>query len=136
MKHGYCYMPERKQRSSVWAFENDSKPTKLRQGRSGDKKMIAFFFSKTGPVCTISLEEQKAVNTECHAAGAQRTRSSAPKGPRAPRPAPANNGAVLCDILNFSIRDLASKLLPVAAPPERNLNKPSLGAAVLGGGRS
>ncbi|GBP48483.1 hypothetical protein EVAR_16152_1 [Eumeta japonica] len=34
----YCYMPERKQQSSVWVFEGDSKPTKLRQARSVGKK--------------------------------------------------------------------------------------------------
>ncbi|GBP48473.1 hypothetical protein EVAR_16142_1 [Eumeta japonica] len=60
----YCYMSARKQQSSVWVFEDDSKPTKLRQARSVGKKMIGFFFSKTGPVCTIPLEERKTVNYE------------------------------------------------------------------------
>ncbi|GBP36561.1 hypothetical protein EVAR_34304_1 [Eumeta japonica] len=45
-------------------FEDDSKLIKLRQARSVDKEMITFFFSKTGPVCTIPLEQQKAVNAE------------------------------------------------------------------------
>ncbi|GBP42038.1 Mariner Mos1 transposase [Eumeta japonica] len=41
----YGYMPERKQQSSVLVFEDDSKPTKLRQARSvGKKKLLRFFF--------------------------------------------------------------------------------------------
>ncbi|GBP00697.1 hypothetical protein EVAR_70783_1 [Eumeta japonica] len=60
----YCNMLERTQQSSVWVFEGDSKTTKLRQARSVGKNMIAVFYSKTGPVCTIPLEEQKTVNAE------------------------------------------------------------------------
>ncbi|GBP48480.1 hypothetical protein EVAR_16149_1 [Eumeta japonica] len=60
----YCYIPERKQQSSVWVFEGDSKPTKLKQARSVGKKTVGFFFSKTGPVCTIPLEVRKTVNSE------------------------------------------------------------------------
>ncbi|GBP94927.1 hypothetical protein EVAR_71248_1 [Eumeta japonica] len=39
----YCYMPERKQQSSVWVYEGDSKPTKLRQARSVGKENDCVF---------------------------------------------------------------------------------------------
>ncbi|GBP59632.1 hypothetical protein EVAR_46000_1 [Eumeta japonica] len=48
---------ERKTAVFCMGFEGYSKSTKLRQARS--KKIIAFFFSKTSPVCTILLEKQK-----------------------------------------------------------------------------
>lgn len=35
----YCYIQERKQQSSVWVFEGDIKPIKLRQTRSVGKKL-------------------------------------------------------------------------------------------------
>ncbi|GBP43806.1 Histone-lysine N-methyltransferase SETMAR [Eumeta japonica] len=44
MKHGYIVTClKTKQQSSVWVFEGNSKPTKLRRARSVGKKMIAFF---------------------------------------------------------------------------------------------
>ncbi|GBP75744.1 hypothetical protein EVAR_59387_1 [Eumeta japonica] len=63
MKHEYMVIPERKHQSSVRMFEGDSKATKLRQAKSVDKKMIRFFF-QDGYCLTMSLEEQKTVNTE------------------------------------------------------------------------
>ncbi|GBP59381.1 Acetylcholine receptor subunit alpha-type acr-16 [Eumeta japonica] len=43
----------------------NSKPTQLRQAKSvGKENNCGFFFPKTGPVCTISLEGQMIVNAE------------------------------------------------------------------------
>lgn len=81
----YSYIPERKQQSYVWVFEGEDKPTKIRQARSVGKKMIAFFFSKTGPVCTIPLQEQKTVNAEwyttvCLPSVFEKVREKRPRG--------------------------------------------------------
>ncbi|XP_026760939.1 histone-lysine N-methyltransferase SETMAR-like [Galleria mellonella] len=60
----YYFEPEEKQQSCVWVFENENRPTKVKQARNVGKKMITFFFSATDPICTIPLEDQKSINAE------------------------------------------------------------------------
>lgn len=60
----YCYDPEKKQQSSEWVFEGDSRPTKIQQAKSVAKQMIACFFSKSGHVCTVLLNNKRTVNAE------------------------------------------------------------------------
>lgn len=60
----YSYEPETKQQSTVWVFEGENNPTKVVRSRSVSKKMIACFFSKTGHVATVALEDRRTVNAE------------------------------------------------------------------------
>lgn len=60
----YSYDPETKQQSSVWVFEDEDLPTKVIRGRSVNKKMIAVFFRRSGPVAVIPLEDRRTVNSE------------------------------------------------------------------------
>lgn len=60
----YAYEPERKVQSTVWVFQCEAKPTKVVRSRSVKKQMVAFFFTKIGPVATVALENQKTVNSE------------------------------------------------------------------------
>ena len=59
----YAYEPETKNQSSVWVFENEEYPTKVVRSRSTSKQMVACFFTKTGHVATMALENQKTVNS-------------------------------------------------------------------------
>ena len=60
----YQYDPETKQQSSVWLFPGQPAPQKCRRARSANKQMIAVFFSKSGHVATVPLEERRTVNAE------------------------------------------------------------------------
>lgn len=60
----YAYEPETKQQSTVWVFQDEANPTKVARARSTSKQMIACFFSKTGHVATVPLDNQRTVNSE------------------------------------------------------------------------
>ena len=60
----YQYDPETKQQSSVWLFPGQPAPQKFKRSRSTTKQMIAVFFSKSGHVVTVPLQERKTVNAE------------------------------------------------------------------------
>lgn len=60
----YAYEPETKQQSTVWVFQDEPNPTKVRRARSTSKQMVACFFGKTGHVATVPLQERKTVNSE------------------------------------------------------------------------
>ena len=59
----YAYEPERKGQSTVWVFQCEENPTKVTRSRSVAKQMVACFFTKTGHVVTVALENQKTVNS-------------------------------------------------------------------------
>jgi len=60
----YAYEPETKQQSTVWAFQDESNPTKVVRARSTSKQMVACFFGKTGHVATVPMVERRTVNSE------------------------------------------------------------------------
>lgn len=60
----YSYEPESKQQSTVWAFQDDEKPTKVVRTRSTSKKMVATFVAKSGHVATIALEDRRTVKAD------------------------------------------------------------------------
>lgn len=60
----YRFDPESKRQSSVWVFPEESAPQKCRRSRSVGKKMVASFFSLTGHVATVPLEDRKTVNAD------------------------------------------------------------------------
>lgn len=59
----YAYEPERKGQSTVWVFQCEECPTKVTRSRSVAKQMVSCFFTKTGHVATVALENQKTVNS-------------------------------------------------------------------------
>jgi histone-lysine N-methyltransferase SETMAR len=59
----YAYEPETKGQSTVWVFQFEENPTKVTRSRSVAKQMVACFFTKTGHVATVPLENQKTVNS-------------------------------------------------------------------------
>lgn len=59
----YCYEPERKCQSQVWAFPDETPPTKVVRGRSTGKRMVATFFRCSGHVATVRLENQRTVTS-------------------------------------------------------------------------
>ena len=63
--HGnvYAYEPKTKQQSTVWVFEDEPNPTKVVRGRSSSKQ-VACFFSKTGHIATVPLEQCCRINSE------------------------------------------------------------------------
>lgn len=60
----YQFDPELKTQSAVWVFPNENPPTKIKRSRSVGKKMVASFFSASGHIATITLEDQRTVNSE------------------------------------------------------------------------
>lgn len=60
----YSYNPFTKQQSTQWVFEEDDLPTKVVRGRSVNKRMVAVFFRRSGPVAVIPLEDQKTVTSQ------------------------------------------------------------------------
>lgn len=56
----FSYEPETKEQSTDWVFQKEVNPKKLVK----QKKMIVSFFSKTGHVATIALEDCKSVNDD------------------------------------------------------------------------
>lgn len=60
----YCYEPETKRQSAQGIFQNEERPTKVKRARSVGKKMVASFFSCTGHVATVPLEDRRTVNAD------------------------------------------------------------------------
>lgn len=60
----YQYDPETKRQSTVWVFPDDAPPVKVKRGRSVGKKMVASFFSASGHVVTVPLENQATVTAK------------------------------------------------------------------------
>ena len=65
------YDLESKMQSVVWLFPDESPPQKLKILCSAQKKMVAYFFGKSGHVPTISLEDRRTVTADwyvhnCH----------------------------------------------------------------------
>ena len=60
----YSYEPESKQQSTVWVFQDEPNPTKVVRARSTSKKMVAYFFGKTGHIATVPLEDRRTVNSD------------------------------------------------------------------------
>lgn len=60
----YAYEPETKQKSRVWVFQDEPKPTKVVRARSTSKQMVACFFGINGHVATVPLEQRRTVNSE------------------------------------------------------------------------
>lgn len=60
----YQFDPESKRQSSVWIFPGENPPQKFQRSRSVGKKMVASFFSKTGHVATIQLDDRRTVNAD------------------------------------------------------------------------
>ena len=60
----YCFDPETKQQSSVWVFPDEDPPVKFKRSRSSSKQMVASFFTKTGHLITVPLEERKTVTSD------------------------------------------------------------------------
>ena len=60
----YQFDPETKRQSSVWVFPDEQPPTKFKRQRSVGKKMVATFFSTSGHLATVVLEDQRAVTVK------------------------------------------------------------------------
>lgn len=60
----YCYEPETKRQSAVWVFPDEDTPTKVKKGRSVEKKMIACFFGRSGHYATVALENKRTVTAD------------------------------------------------------------------------
>ncbi|KAJ4435280.1 hypothetical protein ANN_30196 [Periplaneta americana] len=60
----YQFDPETNRQSSVWFFPDEQPPIKVKRPRSVGKKMAATFFSISGHVATVMLENQRSVNAK------------------------------------------------------------------------
>lgn len=60
----YQFDPETKRQSSVWVFPDEQPPTKVKRQRSVGKKMVATFFSTSGHLATVVLEDQRTVTAK------------------------------------------------------------------------
>ena len=60
----YWYYPETKRQSSAWLFPGKQPPTKAKRQRSVGKKMVATFFSTSGHLATVVLEDQRTVTAK------------------------------------------------------------------------
>lgn len=60
----YQYDPETKRQSTVWVFQNEATPTKVKRSRSAGKILIASYFSLTGFLVSIPLRDQRSINAE------------------------------------------------------------------------
>lgn len=60
----YCYNPELDQQSRVWCFESELPPTKTRRPRGVGKRMVASFFSKTGHIATIEVDDRPTEDSD------------------------------------------------------------------------
>lgn len=60
----YQYDPESKQQSAVWVFPDEDPPVKFLRSKSVGKQMIACFFSKSGHVATVPLQDRKTVTAD------------------------------------------------------------------------
>ena len=60
----YSFDPESKQQSAQWTPVGAPGPLKFRRERSVSKQMVAVFVTKTGPLATIPLVQQRTVTGE------------------------------------------------------------------------
>ena len=60
----YQFDLETKRQSSVWVFPDEQPPTKVKRQRSVGKKMVATFFSTSGHLATVVLEDQRTVTAK------------------------------------------------------------------------
>lgn len=60
----YQYDPETKRQSTVWVFQNEPTPTKVKRSRSAGKILIASFFTMTGYLVSIPLRDQSSINAD------------------------------------------------------------------------
>lgn len=60
----YSYDPFTKQQSTQRVSEDDNLPTKVVRDRSVNKKIVAVFFRRSGPVAVIPLGGQKIVTSQ------------------------------------------------------------------------
>lgn len=60
----YQYDPETKCQSTVWLFQNEPTPTKVKRSRSAGKILIASYFTLSGYLVSISLRNQSSINAE------------------------------------------------------------------------
>lgn len=60
----YQYDPATKRQSTIWVFPDEHPPTKVKRERSVGKKMICCFFSASGHVASITLDDQKTVTAK------------------------------------------------------------------------
>ena len=57
----YQYDPLTKRQSAEWVFPDEDPPTHVHRGRSIGKQMVASFFSLSGHVKTVLLEDKATV---------------------------------------------------------------------------
>ena len=57
-------MPKGKQQLTVWVLQDEPNPTKVVCAQSTSKKMVGFFFEKTGHIVTVPLDYHGTVNSE------------------------------------------------------------------------
>ncbi|CAF1549287.1 unnamed protein product [Adineta ricciae] len=57
----YHFDPETKEQSKVWVSKTDQRPTKVRRNRSSGKRMVAFFFMKSGLIKSVTLESDQNI---------------------------------------------------------------------------
>ena len=60
----YQYDPETKQQSTVWVYQAESPPVKLKRIRRASKQMLGCFFANFGHVATIPPEDRKTVTAD------------------------------------------------------------------------
>ena len=60
----YQFDPETKCQSSVWVFPDEQPPTKVKRQRSVGKKMVVTFFSTSGHLATVMLDDQWTVTAK------------------------------------------------------------------------
>ncbi|XP_053411309.1 histone-lysine N-methyltransferase SETMAR-like [Nycticebus coucang] len=61
----YQFDPENKCQSTMWIFfPDENPPTKVKRPRSVGRKMVATFFSKSGHIATVPLEEQRTFTAQ------------------------------------------------------------------------
>ena len=63
----YQFDPTTKRQTSVWVFLDEQPPTKVKRQRSVGKKMVASFFSTSGHLATVVLEDQGTVTAKWYA---------------------------------------------------------------------
>lgn len=60
----YNYDPETKRQSSIWCFADDDSPQKAVRSRSSAKTMVAAFFSRSGHLVTVPLQQHHTVTAQ------------------------------------------------------------------------
>lgn len=57
----FCYLPETKQQSMVWVFDDEPPPTKVVRDKSVKKQMVDVFFRRTDVVAVVPLQQGRTV---------------------------------------------------------------------------